>query len=58
MNEAKKKSAGKIAVSAVVLSKPGIIMSVAFTGFTGMIVASRSLPSGKNDFSMRNLSSS
>ena len=34
-----------MAVSALILSKPGIIMSVAFTGLAGMVVANRAFPS-------------
>lgn len=34
-----------IVVSTVLLSKPGIIVSVAFTGFAGMVVAAKGLPS-------------
>ncbi|MCY3985756.1 MAG: heme o synthase [Candidatus Dadabacteria bacterium] len=45
MSEVQKKSVGNMAVSAVILSKPGIIMSVAFTGLAGMVVANRALPS-------------
>ncbi len=45
MSEAQKKSMGNMAVSAVILSKPGIIMSVAFTGLAGMVVANRAFPS-------------
>ena len=40
----KRNPAGKIVVSAILLSKPGIILSVAFTGFTGMVVAKRGIP--------------
>jgi len=39
-----RKPTGKIVVSAILLSKPGIILSVAFTGFAGMVVAERGLP--------------
>lgn len=39
-----KKPAGKIVVSAILLSKPGIILSVAFTGFAGMVVARKGIP--------------
>lgn len=46
MMETEKKSVGTMAVSAVILSKPGIIVSVAFTGLAGMVVANRALPSG------------
>ena len=35
----------KIVVSTILLSKPGIILSVAFTGFAGMVLANRGLPS-------------
>ena len=35
---------GTMAVSAIILSKPGIIISVAFTGLAGMVVANRALP--------------
>src|SRR3990167_9172937 len=31
----------KIVVSTILLSKPGIILSVAFTGFAGMVLANR-----------------
>ena len=34
----------KIVVSTILLSKPGIILSVAFTGFAGMVLANRGLP--------------
>ena len=34
----------KIVVSAILLAKPGIIISVAFTGFAGMVVAYKSIP--------------
>jgi heme o synthase len=34
----------KIVVSTILLSKPGIILSVAFTGFAGMVLAARGLP--------------
>lgn len=43
----KEKIAGKIVVSAILLSKPGIILSVAFTGFAGMVVAQLGIPSFK-----------
>ncbi len=36
---------GKIVVSTLLLSKPGIIVSVAFTGYAGMVVATRGIPS-------------
>ncbi len=36
---------GRIVVSTIVLSKPGIILSVAFTGFAGMVLAYRGIPS-------------
>ncbi len=39
-----KPTAGKIVVSAILLSKPGIILSVAFTGFAGMVLGAGSLP--------------
>jgi len=39
------KAQSNIVVSTVLLSKPGIIVSVAFTGFAGMVVASKGLPS-------------
>ena len=45
MEKEEKKSAGKVVVSAILLSKPGIIVSVAFTGFAGMVVAERGIPS-------------
>jgi heme o synthase len=35
----------KIVVSTILLSKPGIILSVAFTGFAGIVLANRGLPS-------------
>ena len=35
----------KIVVSTILLSKPGIIVSVAFTGFAGLVLANRGLPS-------------
>ena len=35
----------KIVVSTILLSKPGIILSVAFTGFAGMVLANRGVPS-------------
>jgi len=38
------KAPSNIVVSTILLSKPGIIVSVALTGFAGMVVASRSLP--------------
>ena len=44
MRKAEKKSVGTMAVSAIILSKPGIIISVAFTGLAGMVVANRALP--------------
>lgn len=50
MEGVEKKSAGKMAVSAVILSKPGIITSVAFTGVAGMVVAARSLPPAETVF--------
>jgi len=34
----------KIVVSTILLSKPGIILSVAFTGFAGMVLAIRERP--------------
>lgn len=40
-----KRSASKIVVSTILLSKPGIILSVVFTGFAGMVVAQRGIPS-------------
>ena len=39
-----KPSAGKIVVSAILLSKPGIITSVAFTGYAGMVLGAGKLP--------------
>ena len=39
-----KPSAGKIVVSAILLSKPGIITSVAFTGYAGMVLGAGELP--------------
>ena len=50
MENVEKKSAGRMAVSALILSKPGIITSVAFTGVAGMVVAARSLPPAKTVF--------
>ena len=50
MKNVEKKSAGRMAVSALILSKPGIITSVAFTGVAGMVVAARSLPPAKTVF--------
>ena len=41
----KEKTAGRIVVSAILLSKPGIILSVVFTGFAGMVIAQRAIPS-------------
>jgi protoheme IX farnesyltransferase len=43
--EQAEKAQSNIVVSTVLLSKPGIIVSVAFTGFAGMVVAARGLPS-------------
>ena len=40
----------KIVVSAILLSKPGIILSVAFTGYAGMVVAARGIPSASVTF--------
>lgn len=34
----------RIVVSTILLSKPGIILSVAFTGFAGMVLANRGVP--------------
>lgn len=39
------KAPSNIVVSTVLLSKPGIIVSVAFTGFAGMVLAFKGLPS-------------
>ncbi len=39
-----KPTAGKIVVSAILLSKPGIITSVAFTGYAGMVLAAGKIP--------------
>ena len=39
-----KPTAGKIVVSAILLTKPGIILSVAFTGYAGMVLGAGSLP--------------
>lgn len=39
-----KTKTGKIVVSAILLSKPGIILSVAFTGYAGMVVGVRGIP--------------
>lgn len=50
MTGAPEKSIGKMATSAVILSKPGIIMSVAFTGVAGMVVAARGAPPGVEVF--------
>ncbi len=41
---------GKIVVSAIVLSKPGIILSVAFTGYAGMVVAMEGIPNATITF--------
>ncbi len=38
------KSVRKIVVSAVILSKPGIILSVVFTGFAGMVLSGGAVP--------------
>jgi protoheme IX farnesyltransferase len=38
------KAPSNIVVSTILLSKPGIIVSVAFTGFAGMVVADKGLP--------------
>ncbi len=43
--EQTEKAPSNIVVSTILLSKPGIIISVAFTGFAGMVVASKGLPS-------------
>jgi len=43
--EQAEKAQSNIVVSTVLLSKPGIIVSVAFTGFAGMVIAARGLPS-------------
>ncbi|HXG31122.1 MAG TPA: heme o synthase [Thermodesulfobacteriota bacterium] len=43
--ESERATPGKIVVSTIVLSKPGIILSVAFTGFAGMVLAYRGIPS-------------
>lgn len=50
MEGVERKSAGEMAVSAVILSKPGIITSVAFTGVAGMVLAARSLPPAETVF--------
>ena len=34
----------KIVVSTILLAKPGIIVSVAFTGFAGLVLANRGIP--------------
>ncbi len=39
------RGASNIVVSTVLLTKPGIITSVAFTGFAGMVLASKGFPS-------------
>jgi len=39
-----KPTTGKIVVSAILLSKPGIILSVAFTGYAGMVLGQQGLP--------------
>lgn len=44
MTETDKKTAGKVVVSAILLAKPGIIVSVAFTGIAGMIIGARGFP--------------
>lgn len=38
------KTPGKILTSVILLSKPGIIVSVSFTGFAGMVLAQRGIP--------------
>lgn len=43
----KEKTVGRIVVSTILLSKPGIILSVVFTGFAGMVIAHRGIPSLK-----------
>jgi protoheme IX farnesyltransferase len=40
----KNSKTSKIVVSAILLSKPGIILSVAFTGYAGMVLGTRGLP--------------
>ncbi|MEM7008333.1 MAG: heme o synthase [Thermodesulfobacteriota bacterium] len=42
--EQAEKASSNIVVSTILLSKPGIIVSVAFTGFAGMVVAQGGLP--------------
>ncbi|NIP29963.1 MAG: protoheme IX farnesyltransferase [Candidatus Dadabacteria bacterium] len=44
MENNQNRSPGKVLVSAILLAKPGIIVSVAFTGLAGMIVASKGIP--------------
>jgi len=39
------RATGNIAVSTILLLKPRIILSVAFTGFVGMVLANRAIPS-------------
>jgi len=43
--EQAERAPSNIVVSTILLSKPGIIVSVAFTGFAGMVLAGRGLPS-------------
>lgn len=45
-----KRPKSKIVVSAILLSKPGIILSVAFTGFAGMVVATEGIPGATISF--------
>jgi len=45
MKSKERAAPGKILVSTILLSKPGIILSVAFTGFAGMVLAYRGIPS-------------
>lgn len=40
----KNSTAGQFLTSAIILSKPGIILSVVFTGFAGMVVSYRGIP--------------
>ncbi len=38
------KAVSEVIVSTVILSKPGIILSVVFTGFAGMVIAGKAVP--------------
>ena len=45
MNLQRKGTGVNIFTSTLILLKPGIILSVGFTGFTGMVLANRGIPS-------------